>query len=220
MGILDREIICGVPAGAQINRRKKQEMMTRRSFLKITGAMALAVGAAGALSGCDAVDNAVGSFFQQYGDQKGHAADSAGSFMYALSNQYQPWSYGEELVLLAVEFQVKNLTNETVTFKASDITSATIDGHKAKVVLDPKKAANVSGLDKYTPLFDANGTKTYGPGKDLNKAEAGYICFQPVGEAHVNKNWSSLEFTFNLKGKTSTFVMNRNADGSVTSARK
>ncbi|MFR7837011.1 MAG: hypothetical protein ACLU19_03200 [Faecalibacterium sp.] len=196
------------------------EMMTRRSFLKITGAMALAVGAAGALSGCDAVDNAVGSFFQQYGDQKGHAADSAGSFMYALSNQYQPWSYGEELVLLAVEFQVKNLTNETVTFKASDITSATIDGHKAKVVLDPKKAANVSGLDKYTPLFDANGTKTYGPGKDLNKAEAGYICFQPVGEAHVNKNWSSLEFTFNLKGKTSTFVMNRNADGSVTSARK
>lgn len=196
------------------------EMMTRRSFLKITGAMALAVGAAGALSGCDAVDNAVGSFFQQYGDQKGHAADSAGSFMYALSNQYQPWSYGEELVLLAVEFQVKNLTNETVTFKASDITSATIDGHKAKVVLDPKKAANVSGLDKYTPLFDANGTKTYGPGKDLNKAEAGYICFQPVGEAHVNKNWSSLEFTFNLKGKTSTFVMNRNADGSDTSARK
>lgn len=196
------------------------EMMTQRSFLKITGAMALAVGAAGALSGCDAVDNAVGSFFQQYGDQKGHAADSAGSFMYALSNQYQPWSYGEELVLLAVEFQVKNLTNETVTFKASDITSATIDGHKAKVVLDPKKAANVSGLDKYTPLFDANGTKTYGPGKDLNKAEAGYICFQPVGEAHVNKNWSSLEFTFNLKGKTSTFVMNRNADGSVTSARK
>ena len=196
------------------------EMMTRRSFLKITGAMALAVGAAGALSGCDAVDNAVGSFFQQYGDQKGHAADSAGSFMYALSNQYQPWSDEEELVLLAVEFQVKNLTNETVTFKASDITSATIDGHKAKVVLDPKKAANVSGLGKYTPLFDANGTKTYGPGKDLNKAEAGYICFQPVGEAHVNKNWSSLEFTFTLKGKSSTFVMNRNADGSVTSARK
>lgn len=196
------------------------EMMTRRSFLKITGAMALAVGAAGALSGCDAVDNAVGSFFQQYGDQKGHAADSAGSFMYALSNQYQQWSNGEELVLLAVEFQVKNLTNETVTFKASDITSATIDGHKAKVVLDPKKAANVSGLGKYTPLFDANGTKTYAPGKDLNKAEAGYICFQPVGEAHVNKNWSSLEFTFTLKGKSSTFVMNRNADGSVTSARK
>ena len=196
------------------------EMMTRRSFLKITGAMALAVGAAGALSGCDAVDNALGSFFQQYGDQKGHAADSAGSFMSALSNQYQPWSYGEELVLLAVEFQVKNLTNETVTFKASDITSATIDGHKAKVVLDPKKAANVSGLGKYIPLFDANGTKTYGPGKDLNKAEAGYICFQPVGEAHVNKNWSSLEFTFTLKGKSSTFVMNRNADGSVTSARK
>lgn len=196
------------------------EMMTRRSFLKITGAMALAVGAAGALSGCDAVDNALGSFFQQYGDQKGHAADSAGSFMYALSNRCQPWSNGEELVLLAVEFQVKNLTEETVTFKASDITSAKIDGHKAKVVLDPKKAANVSGLGKYTPLFDANGTKTYGPGKDLNKAEAGYICFQPEGEAHVNKNWSSLEFTFNLKGNTSTFVMNRNADGSVTSARK
>lgn len=196
------------------------EMMTRRSFLKITGAMALAVGAAGALSGCDAVDNALGSFFQQYGDQKGHAADSAGSFMYALSNKCQPWSNGEELVLLAVEFQVKNLTEDTVTFKASDITSAKIDGHKAKVVLDPKKAANVSGLGKYTPLFDANGTKTYGPGKDLNKAEAGYICFQPVGEAHVNKNWSSLEFTFTLKGKTSTFVMNRNADGSITSARK
>lgn len=200
------------------------EMMTRRSFLKITGAMALAVGAAGALSGCDAVDNAVGSFFQQYGDQKGHAADSAGSFMYALSNQYQSWSNGEELVLLAVEFQVKNLTNETVTFKASDITSATIDGHKAKVVLDPKKAANVSGLGKYTPLFDANGTKTYAPGKNLNKAEEGCIYFQPAvyaeGEAHVNKNWSSLEFTFKLKGKTSTFVMNRNADGSATSARK
>ena len=41
------------------------EMMTRRSFLKITGAMALAVGTAGALSGCDTVDNALGSFFQQ-----------------------------------------------------------------------------------------------------------------------------------------------------------
>lgn len=196
------------------------EMMTRRSFLKITGAMALAVGAAGALSGCDAVDNALGSFFQQYGDQKGHAADSAGSFMYALSNRSRVWSYGEELALLAVEFQVKNLTNETVTFKASDITSATIDGHKANVVLDPKTAINGRDVGEYTPLFDANGTKTYAPGKDLNKAEAGYICFQPVGEAHVNKNWSSLEFTFNLKGKTSTFVMNRNADGSVTSARK
>lgn len=196
------------------------EMMTRRSFLKITGAMALAVGAAGALSGCDAVDNALGSFFQQYGDQKGHAADSAGSFMYALSNRSRVWSYGEELALLAIGFQVKNLTDETVTFKASDITSATIDGHKAKVVLDPKKEANVSDVGEYTPLFDANGTKTYAPGKDLNKAEAGYICFQPEGEAHVNKNWSSLEFTFKLKGKNSTFVMNRNADGSVTSARK
>ena len=200
------------------------EMMTRRSFLKITGAMALAVGAAGALSGCDTVDNALGSFFQQYGDQKGHAADSAGSFMYALSNRNNRWWYGEELALLAIGFQVKNLTDETVTFKASDITSATIDGHKAKVVLDPKKEANVSDVGEYTPLFDANGTKTYGPGKDLNKAEEGCIYFQPVyaeGEAHdVNKNWSSLEFTFKLKDKTSTFVMNRNADGSVTSARK
>ena len=200
------------------------EMMTRRSFLKITGAMALAVGAAGALSGCDAVDNALGSFFQQYGDQKGHAADSAGSFMYALSNRNNRWWYGEELALLAIGFQVKNLTDETVTFKASDITRATIDGHKAKVVLDPKKEANVSDVGEYTPLFDANGTKTYAPGKDLSKAEEGCIYFKPVyaeGEAHdVNKNWSSLEFTFNLKGKTSTFVMNRNADGSVTSARK
>lgn len=199
------------------------EMMTRRSFLKITGAMALAVGAAGALSGCDAVDNALGSFFQQYGDQKGHAADSAGSFMYALSNRNNRWWYGEELALLAIGFQVKNLTEDTVTFKATDITRATIDGHKAKVVLDPKKEANVSDVGEYTPLFDVNGTKTYGPGKDLNKAEAGYICFQPVydeGEAHVNKKWGSLEFTFKLKGNTSTFVMNRNADGSVTSARK
>lgn len=200
------------------------EMMTRRSFLKITGAMALAVCAAGALSGCDAVDNALGSFFQQYGDQKGHAADSAGSFMYALSNRNNRWWYGEELALLAIGFQVKNLTDETVTFKASDITSAKIDGHKAKVVLDPKKEANVSDVGEYTPLFDANGTKTYGPGKNLNKAEEGCIYFQPVyaeGEAHdVNKNWSSLEFTFKLKDKTSTFVMNRNADGSVTSARK
>lgn len=200
------------------------EMMTRRSFLKITGAMALAVGAAGALSGCDAVDNALGSFFQQYGDQKGHAADSAGSFMYALSNRNNRWWYGEELALLAIGFQVKNLTDETVTFKATDITSATIDGHKAKVVLDPKKEANVSDVGEYTPLFDANGTKTYAPGKNLSKAEEGCIYFQPVyaeGEAHdVNKNWNSLEFTFKLKGNTSTFVMNRNADGSVTSARK
>lgn len=200
------------------------EMMTRRSFLKITGAMALAVGAAGALSGCDAVDNALGSFFQQYGDQKGHAADSAGSFMYALSNRNNRWWYGEELALLAIGFQVKNLTDETVTFKATDITRATIDGHKAKVVLDPKKEANVSDVGEYTPLFDANGTKTYAPGKNLSKAEEGCIYFQPVyaeGEAHdVNKNWSSLEFTFKLKDKTSTFVMNRNADGSVTSARK
>ena len=124
------------------------------------------------------------------------------------------------LALLAIGFQVKNLTDETVTFKASDITRATIDGHKAKVVLDPKKAANVSDVGEYTPLFDANGTKTYAPGKNLNKAEEGCIYFQPEGEAHVNENWSSLEFTFTLKGKTSTFVMNRNADGSVTSARK
>lgn len=199
------------------------EIMTRRSFLKITGAMALAVGAAGALSGCDAVDNAVGSFFQQYGDQKGHAADSVGSFMYALSNRSCAWSYGGELALLAIGFQVKNLTDETVTFKATDITSATIDGHKAKVVLDPKTAINGRDVGEYTPLFDANGTKTYAPGKNLNKAEEGCIYFQPVyaeGEAHVNKNWSSLEFTFTLKGKTSTFVMNRNADGNVTSARK
>lgn len=200
------------------------EMMTRRSFLKITGAMALAVGAAGALSGCDTVDNELGSFFQQYGDQKGHAADSVGSFMYALSNRSCAWSYGGELALLAIGFQVKNLTDETVTFKASDITSAKIDGHKANVVLDPKKEANVSDVGKCTPLFGANGTKTYGPGKNLNKAEEGCIYFQPAvyaeGETHVNKNWSSLEFTFKLKGKTSTFVMNRNADGSVTSARK
>lgn len=200
------------------------EMMTRRSFLKITGAMALAVGAAGALSGCDAVDNALGSFFQQYGDQKGHAADSVGSFMYALSNRSCAWSYGGELALLAIGFQVKNLTDETVTFKASDITSATIDGHKANVVLDPKTAINGRDVGEYTPLFDANGTKTYAPGKNLNKAEEGCIYFQPAvyaeGEVHVNKNWSSLEFTFKLKGKTSTFVMNRNADGSVTSARK
>lgn len=143
--------------------------------------------------------------------------------MYALSNRSCAWSYGGELALLAIGFQVKNLTDETVTFKATDITSAKIDGHKAKVVLDPKTAINGRDVGEYTPLFDANGTKTYAPGKNLNKAEEGCIYFQPVyaeGEAHVNKNWSSLEFTFTLKGKTSTFVMTRNADGNVTSARK
>lgn len=198
--------------------------ISRRSFLKCAGATALAVGAVGLLGGCGVVDDAISNIFQQVGDQTGHAADSVGKFMYGLSNDCRWWHNAEnELTLLRINFQVKNLTDETVTFKVEDIKSATIDGHKAKAVLKASDVNNNVDETSYTPLFDENGTKTYGPSQNMNQAEENCLYFTPVyeeGEEHVNADWRTFEMTFTIKGKTSTFVMTHDENNMVTSHRK
>lgn len=196
------------------------EMMTRRSFLKITGAMALAVGAAGALSGCDLVGDAMNRMYEQVGAQMGHAAATMGNNVWVgLSNKSVYQSGGDGLILVGVEFQVKNKRDAELTFKASDISNVKIDGHKAKVVVAPDDKL----VAKYPAVFDPKtGAKTYKANSGMDEAENGYLFFAPdyaEGEAHLGNRWNNLEFTFVMNGKTATFTATL-SDNKMTSAKK
>lgn len=200
--------------------------ISRRSFLKCAGATALAAGAASMLSGCDLIGAAMNLGFEKIGNQMGHASATMGDNVWAaLSNRFCSWNNGEnELLILAVEFQVKNKRNEGLNFSAGEITNVKINGHKARVVVDPgKEFSNCSGQEKYPVLYNASGSKTFEASPDMNAAEDGYIYFAPVydeGEEHITGKWETVEFMFKLNGNTATFTGTHNADNTMTSAKE
>lgn len=200
--------------------------ISRRSFLKCAGATALAAGAASMLSGCDLIGAAMNLGFEKIGNQLGHASATMGDNVWAaLSNSFCSWSDGKnELLLLAVEFQVKNKRNEKLNFSASDITNVRINGHNARVVVDPgKEFSNCIGQEKFPALFNANGNKTFAASPDMNQAEDGCIYFAPVygeNEEHITGTWETVKFTFKLNGNTATFTGTHNADNTMTSAKE
>ena len=200
--------------------------ISRRSFLKCAGATALAAGAASMLSGCDLIGAAMNLGFEKIGNQMGHASATMGDNVWAaLSNRFCSWNNGEnELLVLAVEFQVKNKRNEKLVFHASEITNMKINGHEARVVFNPgTEFSNCSGQEKYPVLYNASGDKTFEASPDMNAAEDGYIYFAPVygeGEEHITGKWETVEFTFKLNGNTATFTGTHNADNTMTSAKK
>ena len=200
--------------------------ISRRSFLKCAGATALAAGAASMLSGCDLIGAAMNLGFEKIGNQMGHASATMGDNVWAaLSNRFCSWNNGEnELLILAVEFQVKNKRDAGLDFHAGDITNVKINGHEARVVVDPgKEFSNCSGQEKYRVLYNASGSKTFAASPDMNQAEDGYIYFAPVygeNEEHITGTWETVEFTFKLNGNTATFTGTHNADNTMTSAKE
>ena len=201
--------------------------ISRRSFLKCAGATALAAGAASMLSGCDLIGAAMNLGFEKIGNQMGHASATRGDNVWAaLSNRFCSWNSGEnELLILAVEFQVKNKRDAGLDFHASEITDVKINGHKARVVVDPgTEFSDCGNQEKYPVLYDASGNKTFAASPDMNAAENGYIYFAPVydeGEEHdIVNGWKTLEFTFKLNGKTAIFTAARSSDNTMTSAKK
>ena len=200
--------------------------ISRRSFLKCAGATALAAGAASMLSGCDLIGAAMNLGFEKIGNQMGHASATMGDNVWAaLSNRFCSWNSGEnELLVLAVEFQVKNKRSEGLTFHASDITDVKINGHKARVVVNPgTEFSDCGNQENYPVLYDASGNKTFAASPDMNAAENGYIYFAPVydeGEEHITGTWETVKFTFKLNGNTATFTGTHNADNTMTSAKE
>lgn len=200
--------------------------ISRRSFLKCAGATALAAGAASMLSGCDLIGAAMNLGFEKIGNQMGHASATMGDNVWAaLSNRFNSWNDGKnELLILAVEFQVKNKRNEKLNFSASDITNVKINGHEARVVFNPGTEFSSCGEQKkYPVLYNASGSKTFAASPDMNQAEDGYIYFAPVygeNEEHITGKWETVEFTFKLNGNSATFTGTHNADNTMTSAKK
>ena len=199
--------------------------ISRRSFLKCAGATALAAGAASMLSGCDLIGAAMNLGFEKIGNQMGHASATMGDNVWAaLSNASCYWGGTGELSLLAVQFQVKNKRNAGLDFHASEITNVKINGHNARVVVDPgREFPYCTGQETCPVLYDAKGSKTFAASPDMNQAEDGYIYFAPVydeGEEHTIVNgWKTLEFKFKLNGNTATFAATR-SNGTMTSAKK
>lgn len=199
------------------------ERISRRKFLKTAGAAVLTVGAAGMLSGCSMSD-LIGAALPIYGDAQGHAAENANGAMFALSNECRWWSMDGKLALFRTTFQVKNMTDHDVTFHASDIKSATLNGYPARVILDPEHGAKISVVEQGDKLFDqTTGSRTYAPSNNMNSAINSYLYFEPIypeGDAGIQGDWSNFEMTFTFAGKETTFVMNMDSNRHVTSARK
>lgn len=198
--------------------------ITRRAFLKTAGATALAVGAVGMLSGCGLGDFVAGSI-PTLGDKIGCAAENSNGVVYTLNNDCQWWKVDGKLALFRLTFSVKNMTDHEVVFNASDIKSATLNGYPTRIVLDPEHDAKISVKGAGELLFDkTTGSRTYRPSNNMSEVAVGAsIYFEPIypeGDAGITGDWSSFEMKFTFAGKETTFVMNRDAGGKVTSSRK
>lgn len=198
--------------------------ISRRTFLKASGALA-AVGMAGMLSGCDLMGSVAVAIFPTVGDAAGMATDTAGRVMYTLGNVDTRWwtNSSNELTLIAVKFQVKNMEDHEVTLRASDFKSVKIDDYNAQVVVQPD-ARNYKDIEKYPGLFDAEGKKVYKSSNNMEEtAENGYLYFAPVyteNGTKIKERWSKVEMSFSFNGKDTTFVMTMDDEKHVSSYRK
>ena len=199
--------------------------ITRRAFLKCTGAVAVAAGMAGALSGCDLVDNIMNNVMDQ-NDVNGVTFDSVGVSCNFISvcradstAEDGQYTYGH-IVAMYADFDFSSLSRDPYTIKASDFTLE-LDGKKAEVVTGEAAKAYCGGSG-YNFLFGDKDSVTLSAFSLAdenfvnNCAADGIVVFklpEPVD------SWEKVTLKVKVKSGTAVFTGTPKNDGNVVDVK-
>lgn len=197
--------------------------ITRRTFLKTTGAAALAVGAVGMLGGCGLVDNAINNALK---DQLPNAKVVNSVMvtcddMIAVRNDSvwnegtQEWN-GGEIRAVTVQITLANLGTNNVSLKKENFTLK-LDG--AETTLVPGDAGQELIKDScidFRMLLDNKGEKVLTKEMNENRADSGWVVFQlknPVAD------WAKAELTVQISDQVTFDITKKGEQDTDIKAR-
>lgn len=186
--------------------------ISRRSFLKCAGVTALAVSAAGALSGCSLVDDIINKVTEDYPYMTTLDGVSFSlSSVHAARREASTEPLGElasfmPLIGLAnfTSGEGKNVNQNTFSLK--------VDDYEMKPLLgDAAVTAACGYLQKDDLLLDDQGSVTLGANTSESGYKDGFLVYAFPEKVHV-KTWKKAVLTIKMGGKSTTFTLTHTGD--------
>ena len=190
--------------------------ISRRSFLKCAGVAALAVSAAGALSGCSLVDDIINKATEDYPymttldgvsfNLSGvHAAREASTFEGGTETL-------GELVSFMPHIGLANFTSGEGKSVNKDTFSLKVDDREMTLLLGDAAVAAARGyIQKENLLLDKNGNVTLGANTSESGYPDGFLVYAFPADVHV-KTWKKAVLTITMGGKSTTFTLTHTSD--------
>ena len=189
--------------------------ISRRSFLKCAGVAALAVSAAGALSGCSLVDDIINKATEDYPNMTTLNGVSFNlSSVHAARREASTEPLGElvsfmPLIGLAnfTSGEGKNVNQNTFSLKVDDYEMKPLLGEAAM------KAACGYLSNKEDLLLDEKGSVTLGANTSESGYKDGFLVYAFPADVPV-KTWKKAVLTITMGGKSTTFTLTHKGDDS------
>lgn len=186
--------------------------ISRRSFLKGAGVAALAVSAAGALSGCSLVDDIINKATEDYPNMTTLGGVSFDlSFVHA-AREASTFEGGTETLGELVSFMphigLANFTSGEGKSVNKDTFSLKVDDHEMTLLLGDAAVAAARNYitDKDDLLLDENGNVTLGANTSGSGYPDGFLVYAFPADVHVN-TWKKAVLTIKMGGKSTTFTL-------------
>lgn len=193
--------------------------ISRRSFLKCAGVAALAVSAAGALSGCSLVDDIINKATEDYPNMT--TLDGV-SFNLSVVHAVRKDSTFEgnteilgDLVSFMPHIFLGNFVGGEGKSVNKDTFSLKVDDHEMTLLLGDAAmtAARGSLPSKDDLLLDEKGNVTLGGNTSESGYPDGFLVYAFPADAHVN-TWKKAVLTIKMGGKSTTFTLTHKGDPS------
>lgn len=192
--------------------------MTRRTFLKTTGTIALAVGAAGALTSCGIVDDALNDLMDKNG-VAGVTHNGVGVSCNLVtatrgnghSDENNQWVEGK-LEVFAAYLDISSISSKEYDLSKENF-KLKVDGVEAEVLPyeEAKKYATPRGDSGYDLLLDQNNKAHIGAGDINSRSIDGAVMFKLKNDPALDK-WTTLELNLNFGPGSYTFTGKPEAD--------
>lgn len=182
--------------------------ISRRSFLKCAGVAALAVSAAGALSGCSLVDDIINKATEDYPNMTtldGVSFDL--SSVHAARREASTEPLGE-LVSFMPHISLANFTSGEGKNVNKGTFSLKVDDYEMTLLLgDDAVKASCGYLSKKDDLLlDDQGSVTLGANTSESGYKNGFLVYAFPEKVHV-KTWKKAVLTITMNGKSTTFTL-------------
>lgn len=186
--------------------------ISRRSFLKGAGVAALAVSAAGALSGCSLVDDIINKATEDYPNMTTLNGVSFNlSSVHAARREASTEPLGE-LVSFMPLIGLANFTSGEGKNVNKGTFSLKVDDYEMKLLLgDAAVAAACGYIQKENLLLDENGNVTLGANTSESGYKDGFLVYAFPEKVRV-KTWKKAVLTIKMGGKSTTFTLTHTSD--------
>lgn len=185
--------------------------ISRRSFLKGAGVAALAVSAAGALSGCSLVDDIINKATEDYPNMTtldGVSFNLSGVHAARKNSTYEGSTETlGDLVSFMPHIGLGNFVGGEGKSVNKDTFSLKVDDHEMTLLLGDAAVAAARGyIQKDDLLLNDQGSVTLGGNTSENGYPDGFLVYAFPENVHV-KTWKKAVLTIKMGGKSTTFTL-------------